>query len=140
MNSGIKKNKVSVLLDTNILVSAIGFGGKPRQILQLALKKKIRAATSPILLAEFHEVITKKFPQLALHLEVIGKKIKKVFIIVHPKNTINIVRDIDDNRVLEAAIEGKCQYIVTGDMDLLSLKTFQEIKIVTPEIFLQEWH
>ncbi|SRR6266568_610946 len=138
MNLDIRKNPVKVLLDTNILISAIGFGGKPRQILLLVLEKRIKAVTSPILLAEFHEVVNKKFPKLAPHLRLIDTKIKKIFLIVHPKVSLDIVRDKDDNRVLEAAIQGNCQYIITGDNDLLDLKIYQEIKIVTSEIFLKE--
>jgi putative PIN family toxin of toxin-antitoxin system len=138
MNLDIRKNPVKVLLDTNILISAIGFGGKPRQILQLVLEKKIKAVTSPILLAEFHEIINKKFPNLAPHLQLIETKIKSIFLVVYPKVSINIVRDKDDNRVLEAAVQGKCQYIITGDKDLLELKIYQEIKIVTSEIFLKQ--
>ena len=138
MNLDIKKNPVKVLLDTNVLISALGFGGKPRQLLQLVLDKKIKSVTSPILLAEFHEVINKKFPQLSFHLKRIENKIKKIFIIVHPKQTVTIVRDIDDNRVIEAAVEGNCQYIITGDADLLDLKSFEKIKIVTVETFLKE--
>lgn len=139
MNLDIRKNPVKVLLDTNVLISAFGFGGKPRQVLQLVLEKKIKAVSSPILLAELHEVITKKFPQLSQNLGLIERKLKRTIIIVSPKESIQIVRDIDDNRVLEAAIEGKCQYVITGDSDLLDLKVFQEIKIVTVEIFLKEY-
>ncbi len=139
MNLDIRKNPVKILLDTNVLISALGFGGKPRQILQLVLEKKIKAVSSPILLAEFNEVIAKKFPKLSQNLGLIEKKLKKTLIVVSPKESIQIVRDIDDNRVLEAAIEGKCQYVITGDADLLDLKVFQEIKIVTVEIFLKEY-
>lgn len=138
MNLDIRKNPVKVLLDTNILISAIGFGGKPRQVLQLVLEKKIKAVSSSILLAEFHEVVIKKFFKLSPNLVLIEKKLKKIFIIVSPKESIQIVRDIDDNRVLEAAVEGKCQYIITGDADLLDLKIFQSIKIITAEDFLKE--
>ena len=52
--------------------------------------------------------------------------------------TINAVRDDDDNRVLEAAVEGKCEYVVTGDEDLLSLQNYGGIKIITPAEFLRE--
>jgi len=139
MTSDIKKNPVKVLLDTNVLISALGFGGKPRQILTLVLEKKVKAVTSSILLAEFHEVINKKFPKLAPQLLLIETKIKKIFLIVHPKVSLDVVRDKDDNRVLEAAIQGKCHYIITGDIDLLTLKMYQGIKIVTPEVFLKDF-
>src|SRR5260221_6206122 len=135
MTSDIKKNPVRVLLDTNILISALGFGGKPRQILKLVLEGKIKAISSPILLAELHEVIRKKFPILALDLPRIEKKMRKIFFIVHPTKSIDVVRDVDDNRVLEAALAGACKNIITGDTDLLDLKTFQGINIVTPNTF-----
>lgn len=137
MNLDIKKNSIKVLIDTNILVSALGFGGKPRQILLLILDRKIKAVTSPILFAEFHEIVSKKFPLLASQLELIENKLNKVFLKVNPKESINIVRDLDDNRVLEAASVGECQYIITGDKDLLDLKYYNKIIILTASDFLE---
>lgn len=137
MNLDIKKKPIKVLLDTNVLLSALGFGGKPREVLLLILEKKIQAIISPILLSEFHEVINKKFTRLADELPRIEKQIKKIFILVYPKESLQVVRDIDDNRVLEAAVEGECNFIVTGDRDLLELGSFQDIKIITPNSFLQ---
>lgn len=129
-------NPVKVTLDTNIIISGIGFGGKPRKILHLILDNKIKAVTSSILLAELEDVIDKKFPKLASSFVLISKQIKGKFKIVKPKKSLLIARDDDDNRVLEVAIEGKCSYIITGDRDLLDLKNFKNIKIVTPDIFL----
>ncbi len=48
------------------------------------------------------------------------------------------VRDRDDNRVLEAAVEGDCDFIITGDRDLLELCKYKKIKIITPAQFLAE--
>lgn len=131
-------NPVKVTLDTNIIISGIGFGGKPRKILHLILDNKIKAVTSSILLAELEDVIDKKFPKLASSFVLISKQIKGKFKIVKPKKSLLIARDDDDNRVLEVATEGKCSYIITGDRDLLDLKNFKNIKIVTPDTFLSE--
>lgn len=133
---GTEKKLARAVIDTNVIISALGFGGKPREILSLALEKKIQAITSPVLLAELQEVVAKKFPELRLEFKIL-KKIRKIFTIVHPKNIINILEDEDDNRVLEAAIEGECQYIVTGDKDLLMLISYQDIQILNPEKFLR---
>lgn len=129
-------NPVKVILDTNILISSIGFGGKPRKILHLILDDEIEAIISPILLAELEDVINKKFPKLAYSLSSINRQIQNKFKIVKPKRSLFVARDDDDNRVLEAALEGKCAYIITGDKDLLDLKTFKNIEIVTPDTFL----
>lgn len=131
-------NPVKAILDTNIIISGIGFGGKPREILHLLLEDKIEAITSPVLLAELEDVINKKFPKLAYGLSLINKQVQDKFKIVNPKKSLNVARDDDDNRVLEAAFEGGCRYIVTGDRDLLDLKTFKNVKIATPDTFLSE--
>ncbi|MBI4059160.1 putative toxin-antitoxin system toxin component, PIN family [Candidatus Microgenomates bacterium] len=135
MNLGTAVN-YRVVLDTNILISAIGFGGKPRKILLLTLGDNFQGVTSSILLAEFHEVIIKKFPELQKILPIVERKISKKFLIVKPRKTLDILKDKDDNRVLEAAIEGNCAFIVTGDKELLKLKNYQGIKVLTAEEFL----
>lgn len=138
MNLGMVGNLPKVVLDTNILISALGFEGKPNQVLRLALDRKIQLVTSEILLVELQEVISKKFPQLGSKLPLIMKRIRKKSQIVQPKESLNISRDKDDNRVLEAAIEGECTYIITGDKDLLDLKQFKNVKILTAEQFLSK--
>ena len=129
-------NPVKVILDTNIIISGVGFGGKPRRILHLILDDKIKAITSPVLLAELEDVITKKFQKLAYNFELISRQIKRRLTIVKPRKSIFVVKDDDDNRVLEAAVEGSCQYIITGDKDLLGLVSFRGIKILTADEFL----
>ena len=56
-------------------------------------------------------------------------------VVVVPNRVLTIVSDDDDNRVLEAAIEGDADYIVSGDTDLLDLGSFQGIPIITPREF-----
>lgn len=137
MNLGMEENLVKVLLDTNILISAIAYGGKPAQLLYYVLEEKITAITSPVLLSELKEVLNKKFPLREADFKLTVKNIEEIFKIAHPKMNINILKDDDDNRVLEAAIEGKCNYIATGDKELLDLGSFKEIRIVTADKFLK---
>lgn len=129
-------NQVKIILDTNILISALGFGGKPREILRLVLDKKLKASSSTTLLAELEDIISKKFPKLATDFEKINKQLRKKFKIVRPKVSINILQDEPDNRLLEAALEGNCQYIITGDKELLELRSFKGIRIMTADEFL----
>lgn len=131
---GKKQNKV--VLDTNVIISAIVFYGKPLRILELALDKRFRAYTSKFLLSELQEVLIKKFDFTKERVEQIEKKLLKVFKLVYPKQTVEIVRDKTDNRVLEVALEANCDYIISGDKDLLDLHAFKNIVIVKPEEFL----
>lgn len=131
---------MKIVLDTNILISAFIFGGKPRQVLSLVLGGKIQALTSPLLTAEFFDVVNKKFDLSTEELSLAKSHIENKFITIQPRKAINISRDEDDNRVLEAAVEGKCSYIITGDKDLLDLKNYKQIKIVTPEAFFSNFN
>jgi len=136
MNIGMAKKPPKIVLDTNILISALIYGGKPEKIYNLVLDKQLISVTSPILLSELTEILIKKFKFELSRIKRLEKIIKNNFIIVNPSKIISLLKDDDDNRVLEAAIEGKCTYIVTGDSDLLDLVNFKNIKIATPDVFL----
>lgn len=131
-------NMMKVVLDTNILVSALVYGGNPQDLLELVIVKQIKGVTSLPLVVELIEILTKKFSFTPEKVYQIEEKIKKSFEFIHPIKALDIVRDKDDNRVLEAAVEGGCDFIITGDQDLLDLGKYKKIKIVTPAQFLEE--
>jgi predicted nucleic acid-binding protein len=58
---------------------------------------------------------------------------------VHPKNKVSVIKEKDDdNRILECAIEGRVQYLISGDRKhLFPLKEYQKIKILSPGEFLK---
>ena len=130
-----------VVLDTNNLISALGWKkGNPRIIFQQCLSGKNILVESKNLIKEFLLVINRpKF-------NFISKEEKQEFLVylfqicdlVEPKNTIKIIRDDPtDNIVLECALEGKADFIVSGDKHLLKLKEFRGIKIVNSKEFLK---
>ena len=59
------------------------------------------------------------------------------YLLEYPSKQLKVVRDEADNRVLEAALEGKVNYIISGDKDLLDIKEFQGIKILSANEFLK---
>ena len=132
----MKKKPPKVVLDTNLLISALIFGGKPEQVYSLVLERQIMGVTSSILVAELTEILTKKFNFELIRIRQLERIIKKHFKIVNPRQILDILNDKDDNRVLEAAVEGRCNYIVTGDKELLELKKYKSIKIISSKDFL----
>ena len=58
-------------------------------------------------------------------------------ILIFPSQKINLSRDLDDNKFLELAKEVRADYLITGDKDLLTLKTFEKTKILKPSQFLE---
>lgn len=129
-------NALRVVIDTNVLVSAIVYGGIPKQILTLVLDENITGVSTRILVAELIDVLSKKFHFSPQKLADAESLIQDSFLILQPERTISLLDDDDDNRVLEAAVAGACGYIVTGDMDLLRLKHYKSIAILQPAEFL----
>lgn len=140
MSTATAKNSpqpIRVLLDTNVIVSAIAFGGIPAEVLGFIIKGELIGITSDTLISEALEVFSKKIGLSHNRVEAFRQMMKHSFHIIHPKKRISILRDEPDNRVLEAAVEGHCRYIITGDKELLQLTSYKRITIIKPGQFLQ---
>ena len=106
--------------DTNVYVSALAFGGKPLQILEMAAQGLIRLSISDAILGETIRVLGDKFQWEKAALREADATIRSVAQIVTPTQVVDVVKtDPPDNRVLECAAEAKSNYIVSGDRDLL---------------------
>lgn len=128
---------IKVCLDTNILISAFLYSGNPAKVFDLAVDQKIRAVTSPEILAELARVLHDKFECDESYIRKQLKVIDKVCTIVTPKVKYKALKYDPDNRILEAAVVGKVDYIITGDKKhLLPLKEFKGTLIITAEQFL----
>jgi len=130
---------IKVVLDTNILISAIIFGGIPKQILQLIIDQQIQGFISPYIIFELKEVLYKKFNYDILELEKIEQMVKECFLLVFPRKEIRIINNCQaDNRILECAIEAKADFLITGDnKHILKIKKIKKTLIVGPKKFLQ---
>ncbi len=130
-----------VVLDTNVVISGVHFGGIPRQILELAVDRHFLPLTSPSLLAELHRVLLAKFryPPDAAKEVVDGWEIVAAVVNISERLTV-VTADPDDNSVLECALAGQADTVVSGDKHLLALKTFRRISILTPQEFLTRFH
>ena len=128
-----------IVCDTNILISALRFGGSPNKIIELAREGDIKLITSPFILHEFERVLREKFHYKKEEAKIFRESIEKICLLVNPASQISIIKKKnDDNRILECALKGKVDYIVTGDKKhILPLKNFQGIKIVTAAQFLR---
>jgi uncharacterized protein len=125
-----------VVLDTNIYISGWGFGGKPALVLDaIALPRVTLIATNEIL-AELEDVLSKKFGWPRRSIDSALEKIRNTAAMVNPSFVLTDCADPDDNRILEAAVAGVADCIVSGDNHLLRMKTFRGIEILTPGDFL----
>ncbi|MBI4484472.1 MAG: putative toxin-antitoxin system toxin component, PIN family [Acidobacteria bacterium] len=126
-----------ITADSNILVSALQYGGKPLTLLDMAQDGRIELAISDDILTETLRVLRDKFRRPAEWLEQANGHLRAITKHVSPAERIDAVRaDPDDNRVLECAVAADSQVIVSGDTDLLELGTFRSIPVMTVAAFL----
>ena len=133
------KSKPKVVIDTNVFVSGLTFKGNPREVLDLVWRGDIEACISSFILRELEETLKKDFGWDRDQIKHIIEKIKSKTTRVHPKSKVSIIKEKDDdNLILECAIEGKVQYLISGDRKhLLPLKEYQRTQIVSPAEFLK---
>lgn len=128
-----------VVFDTNVLFSAIGWSGKPRECLQLARVGIVQGITCQPILDEILEILVLKmgFTHAAAH-SVVDELLTFLEVVETPGELKGICTDPDDDAVLECAVRANATHIITGDAKhLLPLRQFQGVAIVSPAQFLQ---
>lgn len=131
---------MKVVLDTNVVISALAHGGKPFILLSMARKAEIELVFSPFLFEEIGRILHDKFLWTSERAERIIFRLRRIAVMVNPEKTVKILEDDPDNRVLECASEGGAQIIITGDRAILRLKKYQGIEIMGPAEFLEKWN
>jgi len=134
---------MKVVLDTNIIISATFWEGTPFRIMEFIKDNKIELFISEEILKEYSEVIN--YPEIKdkikdkyLEARTTFDELINISKLIVPTRKIDIVEeDPDDNAIIECAVEGNVNYIITKDNHLLKLKEFERIKIVLPEDFLK---
>jgi len=126
-----------VVPDTNIIISATFWSGKPYQVIVNGLKGDYKLVTSPEIVDEVLSKLRNKFQLPEDKIEEQANILMSLFRLVIPTTKVDAVRDKSDNKIIECALDGEADYIVTGDPDLLELKEFRGIKILTSDQFLK---
>jgi len=128
---------IRIVPDTNVLISAIFWRGKPYEVIRGGIEGRYTLVTSKEILEELIERLKNKFSfpdeEILFYVDIIFT----YFHMIQKTSTFSVVRDKSDNKIIETAVDGKADYIVTGDPDLIVLKEHDGIKIVTPGEFLK---
>ena len=132
--------KNTVVLDTNVYLSGIIYGGNCRHILDLVIDKKIESITSPAILLEIAQKLELKFHWNRYQIETVIKAIIKTSRLVYPKQKFSLVKnDKSDNKIIEAASAGGVDFIISGDKHLYNLKLEKQFsfRILKPAEYLK---
>ena len=125
-----------IVLDTNVVLSALLWRGKPYQLLEaLSQRPDVYLFSSPALLEELADVLarplaTKRFALIDTNANAVLALYRAVVGVVEPAFVPRVVRDADDDQVIAAALAAHADFIVSGDDDLLSIGSYQGIRII----------
>jgi putative PIN family toxin of toxin-antitoxin system len=132
-----------VVIDTNVIISRfLSAHGHPALILALWEKGFFELIVTEAILAEYAKVLAYPAVQSRHHMtrDEIGQVVadfRSFCVLVEPAESLNVVTDDpSDNRFLEAAVAGGCEYIVSGDPHLLTVGEYRGIAILRPAAFV----
>ena len=122
---------MKVVFDTNILVSALVFpGGRADAALLRILEEQDQLIISKAILAELLRVLGSKFSRDSEELAHVAVFLSELALTVKPRRRLQVVKDEPDNRILECALTGRAEVIVTGDHSLLALGEYKGVRII----------
>ena len=132
-----------IVIDTNVIVSALIGSGYPRQLLfDLVLGKKVIVCTSLETFAEYVEVLNRpkfvKYPEFVTKAEIVINKIEELSLKYIPSVKLDVIKDEPDNRFLEIGVTAKADYLITGNTNDFKLKEYAGMKIVSPEAYITQ--
>lgn len=131
-----------VVFDTNVLISATLLrGGNEDSLLRAWRRGAFELVFSPHILQEIRRAFS--YPKIRQARWLSDEEVTSLLeslteesLVVSGNVTVKVCRDPEDDKFLAAALEGDAKYVVSGDKDLLALKTYRNIQIVTPAAFL----
>lgn len=129
---------MKVVLDTNVLVSGIFYGGIPGEILDAWVEGRLSAFATPLILVEYLRAIEdlgSKDPALAAYWSEFLPGLCQV--IPDEETYPSVSRDPTDDKFLSCAANARAEYLVTGDKDLKVLKQEFPFQIISPGRFLK---
>lgn len=132
-----KPSQVCACLDSNVIVSAIAFGGKPLEVMKRALCREFLLVMGPNIVTEVRRNLVGKLGLEREHVDTVLNDLMEVSSVYVPSGNLYVVESEGDNLVLELADIGGCDVLVTGDRrHLLPLTSFRNIVIEPPSKFL----
>ena len=129
-----------VVVDTNVVISGSFFGGNPRRVIEAVVDREVDASASAPILEEYDDVVTEIIRRGYGHFNAEGfRRFVETLDLVSPTTRVEVCRDPDDDKFIECAVDARALYIVSGDKDLLDLKSFGGVEIVTATEFCEKY-
>jgi putative PIN family toxin of toxin-antitoxin system len=130
---------VRIVIDTNVLVSGIFWGGIPKRVIEFWRDGHVDLCVTQAVLQEYLRIIEKMGKHDPGLVQEWKDFLSEHALLVDPTVAIALCRDASDNRFLECAAAGRASFLVTGDDDLLSLRNLWTTSIVSPRQFIRNF-
>lgn len=129
--------QLRAVLDTNVYLSGLLFGGKPSDLISRGLTGEFVIVSSLPILTELREKLENRFGWRPSKVKDLFDSIIPAMEIVRVLGTLRAIpSDLDDNPILETAIVGGARYVVSGDKHILGLKEYENVQTITVDKFL----
>ncbi len=129
-----------VVVDTNVLVSALIGKGNPRRVLEAIFSGKVSFALSSSILAEYEAVVQRpkfsRYPEFVLYASPTLRSLQSIARFTEPDIIIRVCPDPDDDKFLVLAVAVQAQYLVTGNKRHFPLRNYKSTRIVSPGEFV----
>jgi putative PIN family toxin of toxin-antitoxin system len=138
---GKKEKTLTVVLDTNVLVSALLFKGELSRLVDLWKKDNIIPVFSRETFGEFRTVLG--YPKFSLTGQeikmLIEEEVLPFFEIIEITEKVRICRDPDDNKFIACAVSASAKFVISGDRDLLDVGKYKSVRIISASEFLRRF-
>ena len=134
---------IRITVDTNVLISATFWHGDSEKIINKVENKELILVLSEPILEEYYKVleydeIKEKIINKELEMKQSVLRVSLISEIIEVKSKIDLIKDdTEDNKIIECAVDGSVNYIISKDKHLLKIKEYKGIKILKPEEFLK---
>ena len=133
-----------IIIDTNVLVSAIIQKGYPYLILtSLSLNNEIQVCISEPVMKEYKDVLKRekfsKYSDFVLMADILLVLLEDISLKFEPQTIITVLKDVDDNKFLELAEASKADFLITGNTNDFTITTYKKTKIVTPKEYWESF-
>ena len=129
-----------VVVDTNVVISGVFFGGAPRRVVEVVVDSEIEASATSEIVDEYSRVVERMIERKGGRLRgdafsVLVSKLE----VIEAVTRVEACRDPDEDKFIGCAIDARAIYIVSGDRDLLDMGSYQGVEMVTAAEFCERY-
>ena len=128
-----------IVVDTNVVISGTFFKGNPRRVVEAIIKSEVDAYATPEIIDEYQSIVNRIIYRGKGSFDSSGFiRFIADLNLIEALTEVSVCRDPEDNKFISCAIDAEALYIVSGDKDLLDLKEYEGVRMITATDFVEK--